>query len=348
MQKIFWRMGMWSRINVPIVVYEDNGDRNGTKKHDVTDIDVYGVMYKNDFENDCIIADCKAGKNVKIFERLFWVRGVKEYYGAKKAYLVKKSISSNAKLLLPKLDIIGVDTSTLKELTKIYHTDKLKIFGRDYYKKIQELVQSYTKEYEKIYQYLSTRYWYTDANVCMNVIFTMLEKRNFYKQLDKNNLAHRYLVMEICILFAKTLLECCRYVLSRDLLDIEKSILEFIHGGVENFNSKMGMVREIRIGLGDMLNIDDISNSVLVQPQYFNALSKIIATLIGEAINTKDILRYMEIMQHEIVLEKKFDFSDCLENEYSLVTHKLAKDIMLFYLDYSKLDHDFFGELLYE
>lgn len=42
---------------------------------------VYAMATKY-FSVETNIADCKSGSNVKIFERLFWVRGVKEYFGA--------------------------------------------------------------------------------------------------------------------------------------------------------------------------------------------------------------------------------------------------------------------------
>lgn len=87
----------------------------------ITNIDVYSELIQKDFSVERSIADCKLGNNIKIFERLFWLGGVKEYFGTNQAYLIKKNISSKAKLFMPKLDIIGVDDITLGELEKIYH-----------------------------------------------------------------------------------------------------------------------------------------------------------------------------------------------------------------------------------
>ena len=345
MQKVFWSMGMWSRIDIPIVIYEDDSQRGKIKKHYLTDIDVYSEIIQKDFSIEKSIADCKSGSNVKIFERLFWVRGVKEYFGASQAYLVKKSISSKAKIFMPKLDIIGVDNQTLFELEKIYHTNALPLYSEKYYFELDKIIQEYENEYKKIFDYLVTRYWFTESNVSMKVLLSMLAKRGFYKTLDKNNRNHRFLLMEVCIMFARTVLSCCRYVLTRDVLNLEQSIMEYIHGGVDGFNLKMNMVRDIHNELKDVLYNVQLADSILIQPSYYKELVKLVAVILGEANNMTDILRYMEIMQHEIVLGEKFDYNQCMGNEYSSIGHKLAKDIVLFYLKENNISVNFFADI---
>ena len=348
MQKIFWAMGMWSRIDIPIVIYEDDNQRGAMKKHYLTDIDVYGEFVEKDFSIERSIADCKSGGNVKIFERLFWLRGVKEYFGASQAYLVKKSISSKAKIFMPKLDIIGVDNETLFEFEKIYHTLMLPIYSEKYYCELDKIIQGYNNEYKKIFDYLMTRYWFTEPNISMKVLLSMLSKRDFYKCLDKTNKSHRYLLMETCIMFTRTVLSCCRYVLTRDVINLEQSVVEYIHGGVDGFNTKMNMVREINNELKDVLCNVQLGNSVLIKPKYFEDLVRLIAVILGETNNVKDILSYMEVMQHQIVLEEKMDYSQCMENSYSAIGHKLAKDIIVFYLKENDIRVDFFDDILKE
>lgn len=345
MQKIFWSMGMWSRINIPIVIYETDNQRKKMKKHYLTDIDVYSENMQKDFSNERSIADCKSGSNVKIFERLFWIRGVKEYFGASQAYLVKKNISAKAKIFMPKLEIIGMDNETLFEFEKIYHINSLPLYSEKYYNELDKIIQGYDNEYKKIFDYLMTRYWFTESNVSMKVLLSMLAKRNFYKTLDKSNRNHRFLLMEVCIMFARTVLSCCRYVLTRDVINLEQSIMEYIHGGVDGFNLKMNMVREINNELKDVLNNVRLGNSILIQPPYFKNLTKLVAIILGETNNVKDILRYMEIMQHEIVLNKKFDYNQCMVGNYSAIGHKLSKDIVLFYLKENNIDVNFFDDI---
>lgn len=343
-QKILWSMGLWSRIDIPVVIYEEDKTRAKLKKHFLTDIDVYGESIQPDFSLVKNIGDCKSG-NVKVFERLFWIRGVKDYINADQAYLVKKNLSEKAKLFMPKVNVKGIDEKAIKEYVNIYHTSNLHLFSREYYNRRDEIISQLSNEYQKIYDYLNTRYWFTDSNTSQRVLMTMLQKNNFYNTFKKDNKAHRFLLLEICILLARTLIDCCNYVVSRDVINIEQSVLEYIHGGIDNYTARMQMIKEISNSLKELLGPDGIENSVLVKPNYFMELLKLIAVLVGEASNIRDVTRYMEIMQHEIILEKNIDYTNITGLNYSAVGHKLAKDIISFYLKTNNIDPDFFSDL---
>lgn len=59
----------------------------------------------------------------------------------------------------------------------------------------------------------------------------------------------------------------------------------------------------------------------------------------------KEVLHCMEIMQHEIVLEQKLNYNQCMGSGYSSIAHKLAKDIVIFYLKVNKMDLNFFEDI---
>ena len=344
-QKILWAMGCWSRIEIPIVIYEDDNKNERLQKHFLTDIDVYGEVIQPDFSVTKSIGDCKSGKNIKVFERLFWVRGVKEYLNAKHAYLIKRSISSKAKIFMPKVGVKGVDDQTLAELENIFHSEHLMLFSKKYYEARAEIIGQLVDEYKKIYDYMNTRYWFTDSNVSMRVLMTMLKKREFYNSFDKHNKMHSFLLLEICIMLARTLMDCCRYVMSRDVINVEISVMEYIHGGIDGYNNKMQMVREISIPIKEILGTEEVANKILVKPYYYDELLKIIIILIGESSYARDVIRYMELMQHEVLLDTSIDYTQIIGLQYSSVGHKLAKDIIAFYLRTNKIDGHFFDDI---
>lgn len=342
-QKILWAMGCWVRIEIPIVIYEDDDKKQ--KKHYLTDIDVYGEIIQPDFSVVKTIGDCKSGRNVKIFERLFWLRGVKDYLNAEQAYLIKPSISSKAKILMPKLSVKGVDNRSLDGIEKIYHASDVTLFSNDYYIARGNIIINLQDEYKKIYDYINTRYWFTDSNVSMRTLMTMLKKKEFYNSFKKDNKMHRFLLLEICIMLSRTLIDCCKYVMTRDIANIEQSVMEYIHGGVDGYNNKMQMIREMSITIKETFGSNAVENKILVIPEYFNEMLRLIIILIGEASNIKDVIRYMEVMQHEILLEKEFDYSKIIGLPYSSVGHKLSKDIISFYLRVNKIDTNFFDDI---
>ncbi len=87
---------------------------------------------------------------------------------------------------------------------------------------------------------------------------------------------------------------------------------------------------------------DDMDSAFIL---YDGGHYPILAILIGESSYIKDVTRYMEIMQHEILLEKKMKYTPIIGLEYSSVAHKIAKDIIIFYLKANRIDIHFFDEL---
>ena len=50
-------------------------------------------------------------------------------------------------------------------------------------------------------------------------------------------------------------------------------------------------------------------------------------------------------MQHEVLLEKSIEYTQIIGLEYSSVAHKIAKDIIIFYLKTNRIDIHFFDKL---
>ena len=246
---------------------------------------------------------------------------------------------------MPKVGVKGVDDQTLAELENIFHSDHLMLFSKKYYEARAEIIGQLVDEYKKIYDYMNTRYWFTDSNVSMGVLMTMLKTRDFYNSFDKHNKMHSFLLLEICIMLVRTLMDCCRYVMSRDVINVEKSVKEYIHGGIDGYNNKMQMVRDIIIPIKKILGTEEVTKNILVIPYYYDELLKIIIILIGESSYARDVIRYMELMQHEVLLDTSIDYTQIIGLQYSSVGHKLAKDIVAFYLRTNKIDGHFFDDI---
>ena len=133
--------------------------------------------------------------------------------------------------------------------------------------------------------------------------------------------------------------------MARGVTNVEQSVMEYIHGGIDEFNNKMHMVREISSQVQEIFDSNEVANRVLVKPDYFDEMLKLIVVLIGEASNIKDIVRYMEIMQHELLLEKRIDYTQIIGLTYSSIGHKLSKDIISFYLKANKINMKFYEDL---
>lgn len=350
-QRILWKMGFWTRAEVPVLAYsiDTYAEIDKLKKHDLTDIDVFGELINLDFSINKYIVDCKSsGKTVKATERIFWLRGVMDHSKAIKGFLVKKSVSSNIRLILDKLNIYAIDDANLNELENLYRSNSIsEIYSLSYYKAREQIIGNLTDEYKKIYQFLSQRYWYNQSHVNLNILQTMLNKDEFYSKFIKDDKVHTFLLLEIIILFSRILFECCNYVLHRNIADIPQGVLEFIYGGVNGLNSKKNIVREMKNLINKHMPNEKVQiNDHDVIPHFFKPFIELIATLITEPVMSRDILRYLEILQHEVITEKPYDFQMIFGSSYSHVTIKLAKDIIRYYVKISKVDQSIFNNIL--
>lgn len=347
-QRILWKMGFWTRSEIPVLAYSTNTYVDNLKKHDLTDLDVYGELLNTDFSINKYIADCKSGRQVKSTERVFWLKGVMEFTKADKGFLIKKNVTDHIRLILDSMNIYAIDNNNLLELEKLYNTSSInELFSKEYYIEREKIIGSLSEEYKKIYQYLSQRYWYNSNHINLNVILTMLNKNEFHKSFEKNNKSHLFLLLENIIFLTRVIFECCNYVLHRNIADIPQAVLEYIHGGVTGYNQKKNILREIKSMVNTYLPNEAINvEENDIKPVYYQPLLELILSIITEPLLAKDIIRYLEIFQHEVILEKKYDFNQYFANSYSNITLKLAKDIIRFYSSFTKVNSDIFESIL--
>ena len=95
------------------------------KRRSLTDLDVLGVRFDELFSKRTIVGDCKTGKNVSDVNRLFWLLGIKHYFGADEAYYLRPKIDSHAKAIAPKMGVRVLTESDLVTLEKNFNVGSL-------------------------------------------------------------------------------------------------------------------------------------------------------------------------------------------------------------------------------
>lgn len=121
-RNILFYQGYWCPIEVELSQYESSGKT--VKRISLTDLDVLGLRYDNLFTRSTVVADCKSGKNVSDISRLFWIKGISEYFGADQAYFIHSTIGDHAKGIAPKLGLRILDETALRSLE-----DSLRLSG---------------------------------------------------------------------------------------------------------------------------------------------------------------------------------------------------------------------------
>jgi hypothetical protein len=60
---------------------------------------VLGIRFDQLFVQHRIVGDCKSGKTVSDIGRVFWLKGVKEYFGADLGYYIRPQIDMHARAI---------------------------------------------------------------------------------------------------------------------------------------------------------------------------------------------------------------------------------------------------------
>src|ERR1700754_1109618 len=92
-RRILFCQGYWSPIEVELSQYEAYG--TGLKRKSLTDLDVLGIKYDELFTPFRVVGDCKSGRNVSDASRMFWLKGVNDYFGADQAYYIHSIINNH-------------------------------------------------------------------------------------------------------------------------------------------------------------------------------------------------------------------------------------------------------------
>ena len=122
-----------------------------------------------------IVGDCKSGKTVSDIGRVFWLKGVKEYFGADLGYYIRPQIDAHARAIAPRLGLRTLNEGELSALEKTTRAESLQLPIADIgiYASLDELWGIRVAEGEKpsteqlrlkaVYSYLSYRYWSTES-----------------------------------------------------------------------------------------------------------------------------------------------------------------------------------------
>lgn len=126
MMRLLWHLGYFVRHDVSIErMFE--ADRRGQT---YTDIDVLGIRLDPELTNRVVVVDCKSGATAKTVERLFWLSGVMQYWGAHGGFFVRtQMMTTKYSELASQLNITPVSLDQLNELEHAYRIEDAPFIG---------------------------------------------------------------------------------------------------------------------------------------------------------------------------------------------------------------------------
>src|SRR5262245_30532523 len=108
LRRILWAQGYHCPLEVDVSHYEYEEAGRLLKRTSYTDVDVLGIRFEPDLRRTIILADCKSGR-VPEPSRIFWLRGLMDFFRADEGIFVKPILHPQARALAPRLGIRVLD-----------------------------------------------------------------------------------------------------------------------------------------------------------------------------------------------------------------------------------------------
>jgi hypothetical protein len=326
LSRLLFAMGYWSPIEVELSHYE--GVQGDVKRRSLTDLDVLGIRFDELFSKRTVVGDCKSGKNVSDVNRLFWLLGIKKYFGADEAYFIRPHIDSHAKAIAPKMKVRVLTEADLSTLEKNADVASLTLPLADVSLRTQivDLWGLHLAKGQKptadelllkgVYSYLTYSFWYIEAHRNLLTLIDQFER--IAHLLDPGKPQHVLLAYVGAERFAYSLLDVASYVQAQGGSELTKYARIYLYGGPLALREKEQFF--------ELLNKVTGQTQVLDPPPLEDVL-ELLGRLMRNPRGASDVLRYLSAIHLWCVRLGKKDppaIGGTMANTAALV---LAKDV---------------------
>jgi hypothetical protein len=279
-----------------------------------------------------LIADCKSGGRVSPAARAFWLAGVRDFFGADRAYLVlAREIPKGVREMAGRLDldILGAADRQILENVHGPHAPAAPLFEVAGVTRLQQLAGGMDKKLEALIRFREHDFWTLPEERRLQRL--IVELRKAAPKLDCKQKAHQLLVVDLLFLFALAMLGACRFVSAVSLADPREALLMYLLGGPEQTRSRRQQLRDLEVTLGALGKSVEVPKDVFaalkLEPAYFDELAETVTRFLRRPRDAQRILRYLEWWAHAQVGLDAPPVMTALGPSYGEYTRKLAADL---------------------
>ncbi|MBA7614533.1 hypothetical protein ES703_21799 [subsurface metagenome] len=345
LKRILFQMGYYSPIEVELSQYDDTGLE--LKRTSLTDLDVLGIKFDPALISHKVVGDCKTGKGVSDLNRLFWLRGVLDYFGANTAYYLRSRVGRQARTIAPKLGIRTVDEKDLQILEKNlgvesipipmhdpnFHSQQRQLWGISVPKDAKPTPDQL--ELKNTYTYLAYNYWYIDQNRNLFLLVAHFQKiAHLLNSFDPRDvfLAHTGVQR-----FAHCVLEMASNIQARGTDNIPQNAKAYLYGGSLALRDRQEFFK--------LLNRLTGSNEPL-DPPFLNDITEFTNRIINNPVAASEVLRYLEAIYCWCVQLGNNDIAPVFGGKPSLGAIVLARDAAITFYKATGMREDIFSKIL--
>jgi hypothetical protein len=344
MRRVFWGMNYATRLNLLLAL-------PGSRKtaDELSDLDCVGFSIGGDFSVRLLIADCKSGSKVSPASRLFWLAGVRDFFGADRAYAVLlRDIPDGVRQQAGRLgvDVLGDADRQILENVHGSLAPPAPFFNLEGAIKLQELARGLDRRLNRLVRFRDHEYWHLPPERRLQRLIAALREAG--PALDMRQRSHVVLLIDLLFLLTLSLFGACRYVSSISLSNPRRALLHYLLGGHEQARSRERSLEVLVDALGGLAERGveiptDALDGVSIEPPYFDSLAEVVARMLRRPRDAQRLLRYLEWWGQAQIGLGGASVEDALGTAYGEYTRKLATDIARMCFGAAGLDKEWLG-----
>jgi hypothetical protein len=344
-RRLLWRLGYSTRVDVPLrAVSGREGGRTVPSPESFTDLDVLGLAVAPDSSVRSSIVDCKTGGS-SVITRMFWLRGLVEFFEADHAYLVReRPISKDARQLALRLNLTALTEQEVGSLEGLHQTDMpldeaplSNLFDPEYIARVMSRLTNQDKRLQPLLDFCQFDYWVGPEHQNLTRMVDLLSGAS--KALDGSSPIHTGIVLDCAWLYVVSAAHALRQMRTVHISDLNYGLSEYLTGGPAQLAQK----REVAAILDQLKDAKQIPSKVTisVNPRFFAPLLELLIRLFRRGDLLTDVLRILEYQSSAAIAGDRVGAEVAFGDKYNKVAAKLAADVVDFLVAAAGLDPHF-------
>lgn len=341
-RRLFWRMGFSTRLDVPLRAFVPGGtQRKERAPESFTDLDVLGLTITPGFRLHGAIADCKTGKSAKAIERVFWLRGVADFFSAHDAWVVREHPPPDAaRQLAGRLGIAVLTSDDVTALEEFHATDLpithpaiARLFDRQKVAKYLAAFTGLDKRLKPLLEYRQFDYFVYEPH--RNPLQLVAHLHEAKARLEAKNPLHVALFMDMAWLYLVTLTQIVEHVRAAHLTDPDTATQEYLFGGQLGLREKRQMANLLaRVVPEGMERPEPL-------PPYYPDLRELVVRVLRRPRQILSALRYAEVATAGLADGVRVRVRAAFTDSYDEIAAKLLTEVCGFLVGAGDLDAEF-------
>jgi len=342
-RRLLWRMGFTTRVDVPLRAFiPPSASRRGARHETFTDLDVLGIAVTPGFALRSVISDCKTTQKGST-ERMFWVRGVSDFFAADDAWMVRTGgVTAASRQLAARLGISVLEPTDLARLEEFHPVDLplddgplALLFDETRVAAVLKALTTIDRKLERLVEYRQFDYWVYDEH--RNLLQVVAHLAAAAKHLDASHPIHRALFIDCAWLYTLSLAHAANNVRAVHVSDVDTALQQYLFGGQMALQEK----RKLAAALAHYAPVGSAADDDGVLPPWYGQLLELLTRHLRRPTFIGDELRYAEWITEAQLAKEASTVADAFGSSFKPIAAKLLADVCGFLVTVSRLDPDF-------